>query len=64
MEDENQQLEEEEDINEMDNTKKNEKSKSPNKKLKNKNTAQKKKPFIISEIQTDPYKKVKILNQK
>ena len=62
MEDENQQLDEEEDIINTDNSIKNEKPKSPqsNKKLKNKNTPQKKKPFIISETQTDPYKKVKI----
>lgn len=62
MEDENQQLDEEDDIINTDNSIKNEKPKSPqsNKKLKNKNTPQKKKPFIISETQTDPYKKVKI----
>ena len=62
MEDENQQLDEEEDIINTDNSIKNEKPKSPqsNKKLKNKNTPQKKKPFIISETQADPYKKVKI----
>ena len=62
MEDENQQLDEEDDIINKDNSNKNEKPKSPqsNKKLKNKNTPQKKKPFIISETQTDPYKKVKI----
>lgn len=62
MEDENQQLDEEYDIINMDNSDKNEKPKIPksNKKLKNKNTQQKKKPFIISETQTDPYKKVKI----
>ena len=62
MEDENQQLDEEDDIINMDNSIKNEKPKSPqsNKKLKNKNTQQKKKPFILSETQTDPYKKVKI----
>ena len=62
MEDENQQLDEEDDIINTDNSNKNEKPKSPqsNKKLKNKNTQQKKKPFILSETQTDPYKKIKI----
>ena len=63
MEDENQQLDEEDDIINTDNSIKNEKPKSPqsNKKLKNKNTQQKKKPFILSETQTEPYKKIKII---
>ena len=63
MEDENQQLDEEDDIINTDNSNKNEKPKSPqsNKKLKNKNAQQKKKPFILSETQTDPYKKIKII---